>query len=373
MQMDFFKSDDIGHIGLQESSSIEFKETFDPKMVKEVIAFANTAGGSIYIGIDDKGIVIGLEDIDATMLQINNTLRDSVDPDLMPFVTTDIKSHAGLSYIHIKVLEGSRKPYYLKSKGLKEGGVFTRQGSASVPCTSEAIRSLIRDSDNISFEALESKEQDLSFTTIEPHFRDMNLELGCQQMQTLGFTNNGVYTNLALILSEQNPYTIKIAVFSGEDKMSFINRKECTGSLFHQIDQALEFLDLNNRLKATFESVRRKDTRDYDSVVLREAVLNAVIHRDYAFPGDTIINIFSNRLEIISLGGLVSTLTIADILLGASVHRNTRLAHVFYRLRYVESLGLGRVMEAYNGFECKPIIECPSGVFKLTIFNKNNV
>lgn len=122
---------------LFENENIEFKAKLSDEIYKEVIAFANTDGGMIYIGIDDQGNVVGLENIDESYTRLTNGIRDAIQPDVTIFVRYVLQEDR---VIRIEVGEGSYKPYYLKSKGLKPNGVYVRQGATSAPASPELIR-----------------------------------------------------------------------------------------------------------------------------------------------------------------------------------------------------------------------------------------
>ena len=192
------------------------------------------------------------------------------------------------------------------------------------------------------YESMRSMNQDLTFKMAELEFAKHNLKIGIAQQKSLGLQDSdGLFTNLGLLLSDQCQHSIKAAVFKGLEKDEFISRKEFNGSLFEQLNDAYDFIELNNHLNSTFEGLTRVDRRDYSEAAIREALLNAIIHRDYAFSGSTLISIFSDKLEIVSLGGLVAGLEPEDIFEGISQTRNTKLANVFYRLNFVEAYGTG--------------------------------
>ena len=125
-----------------ENERTEFKSRVTDEIYKEVIAFANTDGGVIYVGIDDQGNVVGLEDTDGSYTRLTNGVRDAIQPDVTMFVRYVLQDDG---VIRIEVSEGSYKPYYLKGKGLKPTGVFVRQGTSSVPASPDLIRRMIRD------------------------------------------------------------------------------------------------------------------------------------------------------------------------------------------------------------------------------------
>jgi ATP-dependent DNA helicase RecG len=277
--------------------------------------------------------------------------------------------------VKVTVQEGAHKPYFLLDKGLKPSGVYVRQGASSVPASFEQIREMIKLSDGDKFEAARSMSQQLTFAAVEEEFRRCGVEFGEGQKRTLGIVGaDGLHTNLGLLLSDQCAHTIKFAVWSGVGKGEFKTRKEVEGSVLKQMHSAFDFLDLSNNLAATFSGLDRIEQHDYPEEAVREAMLNAIVHRDYAFSGSIIVNIYDDRAEFVSLGGLVGGLREEDLFMGVSQPRNERLANVFYRLKHIEAYGTGlpRIMRLYEGFEVKPEVSATHGAFMLTLPNMNH-
>ena len=158
--------------------------------------------------------------------------------------------------------------------------------------TDEGIREMIIQNSGKSFENGRSLNQDLTFVTFSEEMKKRSIEFGTSQMRTLHFIGeDGLYTNLALLLSDQCEVTTKVAVFQGRDKEVFRDRKEFSGSLLKQLEDVYRFIDLNNRIKSTFFGLDRIDVRDYPEEAVREALLNSMVHRDYSFSGSNLINI----------------------------------------------------------------------------------
>lgn len=154
--------------------------------------------------------------------------------------------------------------FLLREKGLKPGGVYVRKGSSTQPMTEEGIREMIIQNSGRSFELCRCMNQELTFHTFQTEMQRRSIEIGSSQMRTLKLTGeDGLYTNLALLLSDQCETTTKVAVFQGTDKELFRDRKEFTGSLLKQLEDVYQFLDLVNKTKATFSGLNRTDTRDY--------------------------------------------------------------------------------------------------------------
>ncbi len=358
----------------QESETVECKEIVVDDIKKEIIAFANCQGGKLYVGVRDDGQIIGVANADEVVQQISNMARDAIKPDVTMFLHYEVLTEAGKQMIQIDVQRGTDRPYYLAKKGLRPEGVYVRQGTSTVPATDNAIRRMIKETDGDSFEVLRSLEQELTFEFTAQEFARRKVEFGTPQMKTLGLVNgDGIYTNLGLLLSEQCTHTIKAATFQGADQSIFKDRREFSGSLLQQLHEVYDYIDLRNRTSSTFAGLLRIDKRDYPEVAVREALLNSLVHRDYGFSASTLISVYSDRIEFISIGGLPTGVTLDDVLLGLSVCRNPKLANVFYRLELIEAYGTGlrKIMNAYKGSGKTPEIETTNNAFKIILPNLN--
>ena len=357
---------------LYESETVELKEIYTPDLKKEIIAFANTIGGTIYIGIDNNGEIVGIDDADFVMQQISNSLRDGIRPDISMFTHIELMHEYNKCFIKITINQGTRKPYYLSDKGLKPSGVYVRSGTTASPASEDAIRMMIKIADGDSFESNRSLIQELTFSSLKDAFLIRGLTFTEVQMKNLGIlSSDDIYTNLGLLVSDQCRHSIKFAIFQGNDKLVFKDRKELTGSLFTQLADAFKTIDFYNSTKATFHDLLRTDERDYPEDAIREALLNAIVHRDYAFSGSTLINLYSDRLEFISLGGLVPGLSLEAAMLGASQPRNEKLANLFYRMKLIEAYGTGisKIMSCYSGLSVQPVFENVEGAFRVILPN----
>ncbi len=252
-----------------------------------------------------------------------------------------------------------------------------RQGTSSVPASAEQIRQMIKESDGDTFEENRSLEQELTFEEAQKAFDLYGVEFNSRKYRSLGITQNGdgIYTNLALILSDQCAHTTKIAVFGDEACTVFRDSKEFGGSVFKQFEDTVNYLALCNKTYSVIKGVVRTDKQDYPEEAIREALLNAIVHRDYSFSGSIIINVTDHKMEFISLGGLLPGLSPDDIRSGISQPRNKNLAEVFHRLRLIESYGTGirRIFRLYADFSEQPQIEVTSNTFKIILPNMNSV
>ena len=358
----------------QESETVELKEIVVDDIKKEIIAFANGEGGRLYIGVRDDGTVTGLESVDNVSLQISNMVRDAIKPDLTMFLHYKTIEIEEKQVLEIEIQRGTERPYYIAKKGLRPEGVYVRQGYSAVPANDTAIRRMIKETDGDRFEEMRSLEQNLTFVETSREFARRNVEFGLQQMKTLKLLNNdGIYTNLGLLLSEQCKHTIKVAVFQGTDQSVFKDRREFSGSLFKQLNEVYEYIDMHNQTQSTFNKLLRIDTRDYPEDALREALLNLMVHRDYGFQASALISIYEDRIEFVSVGGLVSGIDLEDIMMGISVCRNQNLANVFYRLQLIEAYGTGirKILNAYHDVKQKLEIQHTQNAFKIILPNRN--
>ena len=270
---------------------------------KEIIAFANCNGGKLYIGVQDDGTVVGLDDPDSVALQISNMVRDAIKPDLTMFLHYETLEEDGKKVVAVSIQRGTERPYYIAKKGLRPEGVYVRQGYSSVLATDSAIRQMIKETDGDHFEEMRSLNQELTFEAAQKEFELRDIEFGSQQMQTLKMIDKeGIYSNLGLLLSDQCVHTIKVAVFQGKDQ-----------------------------------------------------------------------EVFKDRIEFVSVEGLVPEMELEDIMVGLSVCRNQNLANVFYRLKLIEAYGTGmrKIIKAYKTQEAQPVIESTKNAFKIILPNIN--
>ena len=357
-----------------ESKTVEYKREYIDDIKYTVVAFANTDGGKLYIGMDDDGRAFGVSDPDGTILRVTNMIRDAIRPDVTMFTEVYASVIEGKPVVIVHVQRGTARPYYLAAKGVRPEGVYIRQSSSSVPASETAILNMIRETSGDRYEDARSLNQQLTFEAAAAYFARKAIPFGEKQMRSLNMIGeDGTYTNLAMLLSDQCVHTIKLAVFEGSKKTVFHDRRESTGSLLKQLEEAFSYINQYNRTRAEFSGLDRVDNRDYPLEALREALLNAVVHRDYAISSPTLISIFDDRIEFVSVGGLVRGITYEDIMLGVSVLRNQHLANIFYRLKLIEAYGTGmlKINEAYADSQRKPLIEVTSNAFKITLPNMN--
>lgn len=179
--------------------------------------------------------------------------------------------------IVIKIFEAPNKPCYLAEKGLKPTGVYLRHGNVSVQASEETIKKMLIESNKNSFESDISSNQNLYFEYLKNIFEHHNINI--DKFKTLNIINlEGMYTNLGLLLAEECPYSIKCAIFDGNNKLEFKDRKEFKGSVLKQVNDTFAYLELYNKTKGKIVGLERIDTKDYPEYALRESLLNAIVH-----------------------------------------------------------------------------------------------
>ena len=357
-----------------ENKTTEFKREYVEDIKNTIVAFANCEGGTLYIGVNDDGKVCGIDNVDDTMLRVTNAIRDAVRPDITMFVECRNDVMDEKSIVCVTVRRGTARPYYLHGKGIRPEGVYVRQGASTVPATDAAILNMIKETSGDSYEAARSLNQNLTFNKAADFFKKRKVAFAKAQMRTLHLIGeDDTYTNLAFLLSEQCTHMIKLAVFEGSRKSVFKDRRELSGSLLEQLEKAYDYINRYNRTRAEFSGLDRLDMRDYPPEAIREALLNAIVHRDYSFSAATLISIFEDRIEFVTVGGLVKGIALEDVMLGVSALRNQYLANIFYRLRLIEAYGTGilKINECYSDYTVQPLIETTGNAFKITLPNTN--
>lgn len=227
------------------------------------------------------------------------------------------------------------------------------------------------------YEEMESPNQDLTFEAAAKAFQKYGTEFSPGDYRTLGLIQNGgtLFTNLALLISDQCEHTTKVAVFDNKANTTFTDHKEFRGSIFTQFENTYSYLRLCSKTSSIFNGLERIDKSDYPDEALCEAILNALIHRDYSFSGSIIINVNPEKMEFVSIGGLTKGLSLDDIRLGISRPRNENLAEIFHLLRLIERCGTGirRIYDLYGDCLVKPEIIVTKNGFKLLLPNINEM
>ena len=353
---------------MQETRTIEFKETITNTFLKTVSAFSNYNGGKIFFGIDDSGKVKGLADVKQACLDIENKINDSISP--QPDYTLEAqKDHT----IILSVKSGAYKPYLYKSKAYK------RNDTATIEVDALELSRLILEGKNIRFEELPCKEQNLSFEVLNHKLEEcVHIERFNQDtLRTLNLYNNdNGYNNAAGLLADKNQFP-GIDIMKFGENISIIQKRATfeNVSVLEEYDKTIDVFRDYYRYEV-IQGAERKNIEKIPEAAFREAIANALIHRVWDVESQIRVLMFDDRIEVISPGGLPSGITREEYLSGKlSVLRNRNLANVFYRLGFVEIFGTGitRIKQLYEEGLMKPEFEVSENTIKivLPLFEKN--
>lgn len=340
---------------MPETNRIEYKRELNPDVdiEKEIIAFLNYhEGGLIYIGIDKQGEILGVSDIDGDMLKIKDRIKNNISPSAMGLFDVVAENKEGRELIKIIVAGGTEKPYFKKKFGMTEKGCFIRTGTAAEPMPQAMIEKLFASRTRNSLGKIRSHRQDLSFEQLKIYYEEKGLTLTKHFKQNLELlTDNESLNYVAYLLADENGTSIKVAKYSGTDRIDLVENNEygyC--SLIKATKRVLDKLELENKTFSKITSKERIDKRLWDAIALREAIINAIIHNDYTREIPPKFEIFSDRFEITSYGGLFEGMTKEDFFEGLSLPRNKELMRVYKDLGMVEQLGSGvpRILQAYS-------------------------
>ena len=343
-----------------ESKNVEYKVTLpdkSEKYMKTIVAFANTQGGKLIVGIDDKTHeIVGVEN--EILFQVMDGIANAVSDSCVPQIIPDIEPQTvdGKTVIVVSVEAGKNRPYYLKSKG-KENGTYIRVAGTSRQAFPEKIRELEMEGARISWDEL---------TCVGYSVSDEATERLCQDIENFrkkaGMTEHSVKkeqlinwkilkqsegqvmaTNAyALLTSDYFPFSkTQCAVFKGTDRAVFLDKREFTGPIYAQIESAVDFVLRNIRLGARIDGLVRKEKYELPLEAIREMIINAHCHRNLLDESCIQVAVYDDRLEVTSPGGLYNGLTYEEVMNGHSKIRNKAIANIFSQMGLVEAWGSG--------------------------------
>lgn len=374
-----------------ESKTLEFKAALSSKSesyLKTVVAFANTDGGRLIFGIDDKSRqVVGVEkdDVFKIMDAIANAVSDSCAPKIVPDIS--FETIEDKTVVLVDIAAGFNRPYMLKSGGLDKG-VYVRVGATSRPADTEQIREMMLDGSNQSWDEQICRSYALTDRAVKKLCSDINRyrteKDGQNAPKTTKETLIGwgvlkqdkteVLPTNAFALLTDNPFgqaKIQCAVFKGESKSVFLDRKEYEGSLCRLLEDAYQYVLRNIRMGAVIEGLIRQDKFELPPAAIREMICNAICHRSYMDEGMIQVSVFDDRLEVSSPGALCRGLTLKDALKGRSKPRNKVIAEVFSRMGIIEKWGTGlqRIVDLAKQEGLKePVFENNDSFFRVILY-----
>ncbi|PJE56354.1 RNA-binding domain-containing protein [Marinomonas sp. BSi20584] len=338
---------------LVEGQRVEFKRQLTDGLEKEVVAFLNAHdGGLIYIGIDDDGQGLNLNKLDQLQLQIKDRIKQNISPSTMGLFDVLTERYQEKSIIKIVVARGSEQPYYLRKAGMSPKGCFIRIGSAAEPMPQRMIETLFATRTRNSIGNMRSRNQDLHFEQLKIYYQERDLPLNEQFARNLELlTTEGDFNYAAYLLADDNGMSIKVAKYSGLDRINLIENEEYGYCCLIKATKAvLEKLKVENKTLATITDSTRNETKLLNPIALREAVINAIIHNAYSRDVPPKFELFADRLEITSAGSLPQGFSQDEFFMGYSVPQNKELMRVFRDVDLVEQLGSGipRILQSYS-------------------------
>ena len=361
-------------LGLLEDKRNEFKIKLTDNLEKEVIAFLNTEGGNIFIGIDDKGNINGVTgNIDLLQRTIKDRIKDNIMPSTLGLFDVVVNELKGKKYIQIVVAKGAERPYYLRGMGMTPDSCFIRVGSAVESMNGETILNLFSKRARNSLKNIKSPKQDLEFKTLKIYYQENGFEINDNFLKKLDFYDdkNG-FNYIAYLLSDNNNISVQFAKYAGDDVYNLIENEDfgfC--SLIKITDNILNKIMIENKTYTKIETPVRKEIKMYDYNAVKELITNALIHNDWCNGYSPKFEMFDNKLIISSNGGIQEGVSQEEFLEGFSNPRNPELMRIFRDLNFVEQFGTGiqRVLKTYD----KSIFEFFPNHIRVTVPFNNNV
>lgn len=374
-----------------ESTNIDFKEVVEYKKskswLKSVSAFANSNGGILLFGVRDLDReAIGLKDVVRDSEKVSELINDKITP--LPRYELKMFNENDKDFMEIKVGDGPKTPYYYDSDGRKEA--YIRAGNQSIPAPKHILDGLILKGQNTTFDELPSKYEvsDVSFTLLNASIKketgkELNKDKDYISLELV--TKDKKVTNAGLLLSDQG-LLVQSRIFctrwkglvKGSVDGDAIDDKEYTGSIISLLENAEIFIKNHSMIGWKIQGMKRIEIEDYPVKAIREAIVNAIIHRDYQIVGSEIhIDMYDNRLEITSPGGMIdgSFVQNLDITKISSMRRNRVISDIFNRLHFMERRGSGltRIVESYSDYDIKPTFNSDVSSFKVVFPNKGYI
>ena len=341
-------------LDLIESSRIEFKVKMVDNLEETIIAFLNSKdGGIIYLGINDKGKIIGLNgNLDLLQRKVKDRIISNIEPSALGLFDLEILEKDNKKYLKIIIARGLEKPYHIKGMGMTSDSCFIRVGSSNEKMSDYLISEMFKERTKNSIKNIVSPNQNLTFTDLKIYYNEKGFDVGSNFEKQLNFfTFDNKYNYLAYLLADENTISIKVAKYVGTDVDELMENYEfgyC--SLIKATNRVLEKFRVENKIFTKITYPERKEQPMYDYNAVREVIINALVHNDWTTEYPPKFELFSDRLEVSSFGGIQSEFTEDEFLEGYSAPKNPELMRVFRDLKLVEHLGTGvrKILKKYN-------------------------
>lgn len=336
-----------------EDARNEFKVKLTDKFEEEVISFLNTNGGNIYIGINDKGDIVGINGkIDLLQRTIKDRIKDNIMPSTLGLYDVVTLEENGKKYIKVIIAHGSDGPYYIKGMGMTPDSCFIRVGSSIQSMPYDMINNRVNKRTRTSLRNIVSPKQNLTFSQLKIYYEEKGFNINNNFLKQLDlYTDDGKYNYNAYLLADNNTVSIKFGKYAGTNAVDLIENEDFGNcSLIKATKNILNKIEIENKIFTKIEYPERKEIKMYDFAAVREAVVNAIVHNDWSNEYAPKFEMFSDRLVISSNGGIQDSTTKEEFLEGFSLPKNKELMKVFNDLDLVEQMGTGiiRILQSYN-------------------------
>lgn len=331
----------------------EFKVKLTDKFEEEVISFLNTNGGNIYIGVNDKGDIIGINgNIDLLQRTIKDRIKDNIMPSTLGLYDVVVLEKDNKKYIKVIIARGNERPYYLKGMGMTPDSCFIRVGSSIQSMSNEMINNEFSKRTRNSLKNIISPKQDLTFSQLKIYYEEKGFSINNNFLKQLDlYTDDGKYNYNAYLLADNNSISIRFGKYDGINSVNLIENEDFGNCcIIKATKNILNKLEIENKTFTKIEYPERKEIKMYDYIAVREAVVNAIVHNDWSNEYSPKFEIFNDRLVISSNGGVQDNTTKEEFLKGFSLPKNKELMKVFNDLDLVEQMGTGiiRILQSYN-------------------------
>jgi ATP-dependent DNA helicase RecG len=349
-----------------EGKNVEFKRELpkqSERYIKSIVAFANTAGGKMVIGVaDETRAIVGVDESSVfdIMDAVANTVSDMCTSQIVPDISFRTIEHKCI--VIIDIYPGSNRPYYIKSLG-REEGTYIRIAGTTRKADAVKIKELEMQSTHLSYDEIVCVGYDVTEEAIKKLCADIKKYMSAQAdpdeakkaVNDVSQTNlenwgvlkrregNVLATNaFVLLTSDKFRFArIQCARFKGTERVVFIDKREFAGPLYEQIEEAYQFVLKHINLGAEISGLIRRDVYELPIGSIRESIANAVTHRNYMENSCIQVAVYDDRVEITSPGMLYGDLDIDSIKKGKSKIRNKGIAEVFNRMKIIEEWGTG--------------------------------
>lgn len=350
---------------MPESRTLEYKEALTKSYLKTVSAFANYDGGSVIFGVKDNGEAIEIENPEQLRLSVENQINDNIHP--CPRYLLEQYEEEGKALVELKVEAGSQPPYYYQKKA------YIRNDTSTIEVSDYEFNDLILKGRNLTYDKLSSPNQELTFNKLTDTFQnETNNALSTNELPAiLGlYTSGSGYNNAGLLFSDQNRFPgIRIVKFGKDENTIWLRRDLENISIVEMMENALETYRQQYQPEK-IEGAKRITKSMIPEESYREALANALVHRNWAIDSPILINMYPDKITISSPGALVEGVQPDTYLRGAmSKFRNPVIGWIFLRLGYIEGLSTGvmRINAPYANAYQKPEFEFLSNALVITL------